>query len=186
MKSLRVASVVFLCLWIVSRGFAADGSYWKGTDLGRSDWQMPAPKASGPFWGGANGVVAGRMFATRKQLLFAINIWMKQFHQTELTKDDLIVRVATRLNFGEADPRVEELLECLLKDTRLTLPVDLWAEEQDDVLLQKGYSSHRKVSLPSHYVLSIRILNAPWGSKDRNGEALKITSWKIPIAYALK
>jgi len=147
---------------------------------------MPSPTAAGPFWGGTNGVEAGRMFETRKQLLFAINIWMKKYHQPELTMDNLIVRIASQENFLDPDPRLEELLEYVVNNKSFKRPIDLWTGWSNGIKLSEEHSSGERLRLPAHCTLAIRILNAPWGSKDQNGISPKITYWEFPIAYALE
>ncbi|MEP6672459.1 MAG: hypothetical protein ABJF10_25065 [Chthoniobacter sp.] len=135
--------------------------------------------------GGANSVVTGRMLKTRAELLFAINIWMKQFHQPELTVNDLIVRIADQQIEREPIPRAEYILERIVKNRRFDLPVDLWMNQWENMTLSEQYSSNDRISLPAHYTLAIRVLNVPWDSSlDRDGNQLKVDFTKVPIAYA--
>jgi hypothetical protein len=183
MKRMQILRVAVLWLLTLDFCFAADRSYWEGTEMALRGWRLPSPAAHGPFWGGDNGVVAGRMFETREQLLFAINVWMKKYHQPLLTMNDLIVRVANRESIRDPDPQIEDVLECIINNSRFRVPIDLWMEPSDEIILSAQRSSKKRLSLPLHFTLTIRILSLPWGSEDSMGNTLKITYQQIPIAY---
>jgi hypothetical protein len=124
------------------------------------------------------------MFESPKQLLFAINVWMKHFNQPELTMQDLIVRIADQQMYRKAAPRAEYLLEHVVENKRFELPVDLWVDRWDDITLSEEYSFSKRLRLPAHYSLAIRVLNVPWGSTDSDGNHLKVDFTEVIISYA--
>jgi len=98
--------------------------------------------------------------------------------------DDLLVRSANRENFYEPDQLIEQFLKELVKNRRFQSPVDILMEESNYVALSEAYSSKKRLPLPTHYTLAIRIFTGPWGSEDGAGNRYRIDIKEIPIAYA--
>lgn len=98
--------------------------------------------------------------------------------------DDLIVRIASWGYFEEHQTRLDELMRDVVRNERFKLPVEPWVERSSEIILSKQNAVNERLHLPAHYVLSIRLRNLPWGSKDHEGISPKIVSWDFPIAYA--
>ncbi len=163
-------------------------SFW--TFTGCSDRARPQPTAAATLSqqrsrSDINESKKEEIFRTPKELLFGVNAWMKQFNLPELTKQELIVRLADQQVYSEAAPRAEYLLEHIVENKRFELPVELRVEHVDDITLSEQYSSRKRLRLPAHYTLAIQILNVPWNSSlDKYGQQMKVNFTNVIIAHA--
>lgn len=163
-------------------------SLWTFTGCSNGARPRPAPVATPfqqPSRSGASESKKEEIFRTPKELLLGINAWMKQFKQPELTRQELIVRLADQQVYSEAAPRAEYLLESIVENKKFELPVELRVEHQDDITLSEQYSSSKRLPLPSHYTLAIQVLNVPWNSSlDKYGQQMKVNFTNVIVAHA--
>lgn len=139
-----------------------------------------------PLWGGTNGAIAGKTFRTREELLRAVNVWMKQRGNPELTINDLVVRSAVEIASTDHGPLAEQFLEDLTKNRHFVMPVGLWVERNCWIPLNERYSPYRRLELPENDLLSIRLYSAPWRNDDSERNSKRVDTHDIPMAYVLK
>jgi len=131
-------------------------------------------------------------YATGDELLVAVNARMKEMHRAVFTLDELTVWLATQAGLtrsesdGTLQPRVANFLEHLAAKKKFKFPVGLMSYSSDDLPLTDDIHSDKRLRLPSHCVLQVAIYNVPYGSKDADGQPLKVVWSAIPVATALE
>lgn len=128
-------------------------------------------------------------YETGEELLSAINNKMKEMNRSTFTLDELTVWLARQAGQTRSDgqllPRVANFLEHLATKKRFEYPVGLQSFWSSDLPLTDDIYSKKRLRLPDHYVLEVAIFNVPWGSKDAEGNRLKVTWSSIMVATAL-
>jgi hypothetical protein len=126
-----------------------------------------------------------------KELLVAINREMKEMGLTEFTYDSLTVWLALRArdasHNGDIDLRTAEFLKALKAKKNFKVPVGIGGElGSTDIPLTSDYRSSDRLALPSYRLLEVQIFHIPWGKKDAQGIACKVTWNTIEVASALE
>lgn len=128
-------------------------------------------------------------YETGDELLSAINIKMKEMNRSTFTLDELTVWLARQAGQSRSDgqllPRVENFLKHLATKKKFKYPVGLQSLWSNDLPLTDDIYSKKRLPLPDHYVLEVAIFNVPRGSKDAEGNRLKVTWSSIMVATAL-
>lgn len=182
MKSYLLPALGILCFWaLAGRSTGAEPPQTAGAMPPRKS----SPGAGYPSRSKTDRPPKEEIFRTPKELLLGINVWMRQFHLPELTRKELIVRLADQQFYSDAPPRAEYLLERIVENKEFELPVELFTEEHDDIALSEEYSFSKELRLPTHHILAIQVLNVPWNaSLDQYGQQMKVVFTNIVIAHA--
>lgn len=118
----------------------------------------------------------------RKDLLSEFNKLLVQMNHQQLSKDELLVRLAhhARLSAadGEVDGRIERFLRDIAEDRKFRYPMELCVRYAEEGVPVNG----KTLRLPPHRVLYIHLLNHDRSSVNRERISLKITWISLMIA----
>lgn len=128
-------------------------------------------------------------YETGEELLVAVNEKLREMGRPEYTLDGLTVWLARQADSARSDgllpPRLEPFLRELVAGERFTYPVGLRVVDAEGVRLGEGSGADDILRLPPHKLLEVNIFNVPWGSRDQDGNRLKIVWSSIVVATAL-